>query len=177
MVEQPSFFLSDVVLLYGVEYSLYFVCASRHGSLLVLFRFTVQDDITTNTSVVDGRLSLAPVMSKKELRKGFAISAPVPFIKSGTLKARITQWRHRQVYRRRIRRSSSLVYFFHTLVCCCLDLSVSAVAAGRAVFPCGAWMAGGACAASSQLDQVVRSIPTPHQGRHVVVAVACGHVG
>lgn len=37
--------------------------------------------------MVDGRLSLAPVMSKKELRKGFAISAAVPFVKAGTLKA------------------------------------------------------------------------------------------
>lgn len=48
----------------------------------------VQDDIATNNSVVDGRLCLAPVMSKKELRKGFAISAAVPFVKAGTLKAR-----------------------------------------------------------------------------------------
>lgn len=48
----------------------------------------VQDDIATNISVVDGRLCLAPVMSKKELRQGFAISAAVPFVKAGTLKAR-----------------------------------------------------------------------------------------
>eukprot|EP00752_Nemacystus_decipiens_P013794 g12246.t1 len=46
----------------------------------------LQDDIATNTSVVDGRLCLAPVMSKTELRKGFAISAAVPFVKAGTLK-------------------------------------------------------------------------------------------
>lgn len=51
-------------------------------------QFAVQDDIATNTSVVDGRLSLAPVMSKKELRQGFAISAAVPFVKAGTLKVR-----------------------------------------------------------------------------------------
>lgn len=49
----------------------------------------VQDDIATNTSVVDGRLCLAPVMSKRELRTGFAISAAVPFVKAGTLKARV----------------------------------------------------------------------------------------
>ncbi|CAM9499132.1 unnamed protein product, partial [Ectocarpus sp. 12 AP-2014] len=47
----------------------------------------LQDDIATNTSGVDGRLCLAPVMSKKELRQGFAISAAVPFVKAGTLKA------------------------------------------------------------------------------------------
>ncbi|CAM9504447.1 unnamed protein product, partial [Ectocarpus fasciculatus] len=46
----------------------------------------LQDDIATNTSRVDGRLCLAPVMSKKELRQGFAISAAVPFVKAGTLK-------------------------------------------------------------------------------------------
>ncbi|CAM9950179.1 unnamed protein product [Scytosiphon promiscuus] len=40
----------------------------------------LQDDIATNISVVDGRLSLAPVMSKKELKQGFSISAAVPFV-------------------------------------------------------------------------------------------------
>eukprot|EP00903_Cladosiphon_okamuranus_P016056 g14823.t1 len=37
----------------------------------------LQDDIATNTSMVDGRLCLAPVMSKRELRTGFAISSAV----------------------------------------------------------------------------------------------------
>lgn len=53
-----------------------------------VIRLLVQDDIAANTSRVDDRLSLAPVMSKKELRQGFAISAAVPFVKAGTLKAR-----------------------------------------------------------------------------------------
>ncbi|CAM9462464.1 unnamed protein product, partial [Hapterophycus canaliculatus] len=53
----------------------------------------LQDDIATNISAVDGRLNLAPVMSKKELRQGFSISAPVPFVKAGTLKARKTRTR------------------------------------------------------------------------------------
>lgn len=55
---------------------------------------TVQDDIATNTSAVDGRLCLAPVMSKTELRKGFAISAAVPFVKAGTLKVREWECHH-----------------------------------------------------------------------------------
>lgn len=58
----------------------------------------MQDDIATNTSAVDGRLCLAPVMSKKELRKGFAISAAVPFVKAGTLKVRERGWHRTAPY-------------------------------------------------------------------------------
>lgn len=96
-----------------------------------MFRFTVQDDIATNTTVVDGRLSLAPVMSKKELRKGFAISAAVPFVKAGTLKARVA------VSAKSNENTSKLLF----TVCCLLDWSVTEFAAGRAVFPCCTWVA------------------------------------
>lgn len=46
----------------------------------------MQTDLAANKIIVQGRSNLAPVQNLKELRNGFSISDPVPFVKAGVLK-------------------------------------------------------------------------------------------
>lgn len=46
----------------------------------------VHDDMVANAVALDGRSTLAPVQSKDELRRGFAVSDAIPFVRAGVLK-------------------------------------------------------------------------------------------
>lgn len=80
LASKPSLYISHVLFLNSPELS--------HCELTCPFFFAVQEDIAINNAVADGRQGLTLVQSKKELRTGFAISDPVPFVKAGVLKVK-----------------------------------------------------------------------------------------